>query len=247
MKDLLRSIDSYFHELLVIDKVPIQEILKRYNISYQVLHHIKNERKYSIRTLKMELFELNNWQVLNNLVSALNNWMKRQEYPFSIIEIKHYLDEDLQIVITSKHLYDVVMNEATLLNKISSQPTNSNLDQLQYSRWLFWIRLAKFIDESTLLINIDKTSINYKAKINYCWTQKNKAREFKCKPFLGSKTMIFTIILNCTWFWTFNQGSTNSDVFLCYWWSLKNSKKENNYFGYKKAIVLLNNCSSHRS
>ena len=139
------------------------------------------------------------------------------------------------------------MNEVTLLNRISSQPTNSNLDQLQYSRWLFWIRLAKFIDESTLLINIDETSINYKTKINYCWTQKNKAREFKCKPFSGSVTMIFTIISNGAWFWTFNQGSTNSDVFLRYWWSLEKWLNENNYFGYKKAIVLLDNCSSHLS
>ena len=139
------------------------------------------------------------------------------------------------------------MNEATLLNRISSQPTNSNLDQLQYSRWLFWIRLAKFIDGSTLLLNIDETSINYKTKINYCWTQKNKAREFKCKSFSSSVTMIFTIISNGAWFWTFNQGSTNSDVFLRYWWSLEKWLKENNYFGYKIAIVLLDNCSSHRS
>ena len=110
-KDLLRSRGSYLHELLVNDKVPIQEILKRYNISHQVLHDIKNERKYSMRTSKMELFELNNWQVLNNLVRALNNWMERQEYPFSIKDIKHYLEKDLQIVITSKQLYDVVKNE----------------------------------------------------------------------------------------------------------------------------------------
>ena len=110
-KDLLRNRGSYLHELLVIDKVPIQEILKRCNISHQVLHDIKNERKYSMRISKMELFELNNWKVLNNLVRTVYNWMKIQEYPFFFIkDIKHYLEKDLQIVITSKQFYDVVKN-----------------------------------------------------------------------------------------------------------------------------------------
>ena len=139
------------------------------------------------------------------------------------------------------------MNDATLLNKISSQPTISNLDQLKYSRWLFWIRLAKFIDECTLLVNIDKTSINYNAKINYCCTQKDKTLEIKCKPFSGFVTVIFAIISNGTWFKTLNQESTNSDVFFHYWWSLEKWLKEYNYLGYKKSIVLLDNCSLHRS
>ena len=109
-KDLLRNRGNYLHELLLIDKVQIQEIFKRYNIRHQVLHDIKNERKYSMLTSKIELFELNNWQALNNLVKELNNWMEWQEYPFSIKEIKHYLEKDFQIVITSKQLYDVVKN-----------------------------------------------------------------------------------------------------------------------------------------
>ena len=139
------------------------------------------------------------------------------------------------------------MNADIHLNRISSQSTNVNLEQLRYWRWLFCIRLAKSLDSSTLLINIDETNINYKTKTNYSWSQRGGLREFKSKPFSGSINMIMTIMSNGAWFWTFIQRTTNSEIFRAYWMSLIKWMEDNQNFKHERVIVLLDNCSSHRA
>ena len=139
------------------------------------------------------------------------------------------------------------MNADIHLNRKSSQSTNVNLEQLRYWRWLFYIRLAKSLDSSTLLINIDETNINYKTKTNFSWSQRGGLREFKSKSFSGSMNMIMTIMSNGAWFWTFIQRTTNSEVFRAYWMSLIKWMEDNQNFKHERVIVLLDNCSSHRA
>ena len=132
-------------------------------------------------------------------------------------------------------------------SRVSSQATNIDLELLSYWRCLFSVRLAKVLDSSTLIINIDETNLNYKTKTNYSWTQKGKQREFKSKPFSGSINMIFSIMSNGAWFWTLRYGATNSEVFKDYFTSLVHWIKLKHKFWYKKVIILLDNWSSHRA
>ena len=136
---------------------------------------------------------------------------------------------------------------STHINKVSAQPTNRDLTQLKYSRWLFAIRLSKSLNILTLLINIDETNINYETKTNYSWTNRGRLREFKTKPFSGSINMIFAILSNSSWFWTLKQDTTDGYVFQKFWMLLMSWLEKNKFFGYLNTIVLLDNCSSHRN
>ena len=98
------------------------------------------------------------------------------------------------------------------INKVSSQTTNVNMNQLKYSRWLFVFRLWKFLSLATVLVNIDETCIKYKTKTNYSLIQRRRLREFKASPFSGSINMIFAIFLiNPTVY--LHTWSTNSNIF----------------------------------
>ena len=102
---------NYLAELIIVDKVPLQAIIKRYNISLQLLWDIRKGRNYSKRTSKFESYELENWILKDDIVCATTDWMVMQEYPFTLEEVKNYLEQKEKILIQKKQLLNLVKTE----------------------------------------------------------------------------------------------------------------------------------------
>ena len=102
---------NYLAELILVDKVPLQAIIKRYNISLQVLWDIRKGRNYSKRTSKFESYELENWILKDDIVCATKDWMDMQEYPFTLEEVKNYLEQKEKVLIQKKQLLNLVKTE----------------------------------------------------------------------------------------------------------------------------------------
>ena len=60
--------------------------------------------------------------------------------------------------------------------RVKSRPTNVNHHKIKLVRSLFAVKLSKEITVKTLLINIDESSINRFAQINYSWDCKGNQR-----------------------------------------------------------------------
>ena len=79
---------SYLFELIHTHKVALKEIVRRYNLSLQVLWDIRYGKRYSKKLSKFEPFELVNSAKLESLVNLEEEWMSLQEYTFPWLRLK---------------------------------------------------------------------------------------------------------------------------------------------------------------
>ena len=71
-------------------------------------------------------------------------------------------------------------NELNLTYKrVKPRPNNVDFNKVNASRQLFAIKFSKLVKISSLVININETSINRHIKSNYFWSKKGKANEAK--------------------------------------------------------------------
>ena len=63
--------------------------------------------------------------------------------------------------------------------RVKTRPNNVDFNKINASRQLFAIKISKLIKISSLVINIDETSINRHIKSSYSWSKKGKANEAK--------------------------------------------------------------------
>jgi len=80
--------------------------------------------------------------------------------------------------------------------KIKPRASNIDFPKVKLIRKLFTITVAKMIDTSTLIINIDESSINRYTRPNYSWWFKGCSNELKSVPFKGSVNIIQVICSN---------------------------------------------------
>ena len=126
-------------------------------------------------------------------------------------------------------------------------PNSINLEEVIMKRRLFWIKLSKILQGGSLLANTYLTAIGRDSQISYSWSPKGVPSEFKNQPFVGSLNMVFTILSNGAWFWLMLNQTTNSEIFSEYICKFNDWINENNYFGFKNLIIMLDNWSIHRS
>ena len=62
-------------------------------------------------------------------------------------------------------------------------------------------------------MNIDESSISRSTKIDYAWSKKGDAKEYKNSPFIGSASLIFAILSNGAWIAMIVNSSINSELF----------------------------------
>ena len=58
--------------------------------------------------------------------------------------------------------------------RIKQMPNNVDFNKINTSKQLFAIKFSKLVKISSLVINIDETSINRHIKSNYSWSKKEK-------------------------------------------------------------------------
>ena len=122
-----------------------------------------------------------------------------------------------------------------------------NMQKLKLWRILFCIKFVRSLDKETLIANVDESTISRHSQLFYSRSQKGKPQEFKNIPFTGSINLILTILSNGAWFCLLTNQTMGSEGFLSYMQSFKEWMSDNDYFGYKKLIVTMDNCAIHRS
>ena len=130
--------------------------------------------------------------------------------------------------------------------RINSRPCYIDIDRIQLTRILFSICLPNIIDSDTLLINIDATSTTQDTKSNYSWTPIGMKEEWN-KRFATSLNIVFAICSNGSWFEMLSNNTLTTDRFIIFLRNLKTFLEENNYFEFKRIVILLDNLPSHRT
>ena len=98
--------------------------------------------------------------------------------------------------------------------RISTRPSNIEFDQIN------WIEISiqsksikKIAKKSTLLINVDESSLNRGMKIKYFWGLKGHPLEIQNSSFTGSVNIIMAICSNRAWINYVINETTDSAIF----------------------------------
>ena len=131
--------------------------------------------------------------------------------------------------------------------KIKSRPSNVNFMKIGSTRRLFAVMFSKVINDNTLVINIDESSINRNLKSKYSWIFKGRSHEAKNVQFSGSLNVIMAIWSNGCWFSLFSNEAINSAKFVLFINNFSKWLIQQSYFGFSDRLILLDNCSIHKS
>ena len=125
--------------------------------------------------------------------------------------------------------------------RCKSRPNTIDLNKIKASRCLFAIKSSQVIDSSTLIINVDESSINRKTKLNYAWSVKGNPKEYQNTPFRRSISLVLAILSNGAWYSMLTNSTINSLLFEHYLNKLSKWLIEHQSFGYSKAVIALDN------
>ena len=81
----------------------------------------------------------------------------------------------------SKDVVRKIMKEKWNLSfsRWRSRPNNVDLEKVKISRSLFCTKFSQMVNKKSLIINIDESSISRSTKIDYTWSKKGDAKEYK--------------------------------------------------------------------
>ena len=78
------------------------------------------------------------------------------------------------------------------------------------------------MNENTLVINVDESTINRSCKLNYSWSKKGQTSEFKNTIFQGSLSVILAVFSDGNWLMGVKRNIINLDVFIQFMTNLEN-------------------------
>ena len=131
--------------------------------------------------------------------------------------------------------------------KGSTRRIDLDRNRLSYLRILYSIRLAKQLKEQILLINIDEVSFAPEVLNSRSWLKKGINWELFSLKYSGSVSMILAVTSDGDYLAAILKSRWNSEAFIEFlkminWWIDAYSIN-----GDRRALVLLDNCSIHRS
>ena len=158
----------------------------------------------------------------------MRDFVVNATHAFNSYEISYHVNSKLQENYKPWLIKTIMKKKLNLsYKKIKPRPNSINFDKVIACRQLFSIKFSQLISSSSLVINIDETSINRHITTNYSWSFKGKKYEAKNSPFIGSINWIMTILSNGSWFSLLMKHTSNSDNFENFWkrlnsWLIKN-------------------------
>ena len=183
----------------------------------------------------------------DKLIEELKDFVVNASHAFNSSEITNHVNTKLQTNYKASWIRSVMKRQLNLTYKRTKpRPNSINFDKVKACRQLFALKFSQLLSNSSLVINIDETSINRHIKINYSWSLKGKQYEAKNSPFIGSINWVMTIWSNGNWFSLFMNHTSNSENFKIFWKRLNEWLMKNNFFGYNHAIVTMDNSSIHK-
>ena len=226
----------------------LREIGTKYWVSYSVLNRIKQRSIFDDNDLKTRKINRIYSERKEEIVSIIRSYVSNHPYPTTARDIAFNINQKLQTDYNVNFIRKIMKQQANLsFKKAKSRPNGINFDRVKIIRKLFAIRLTKLLSDSTLLINIDESSLNRKITTKYTWGFKGIPIETKNNPFSGSTSLIMAILSNGEWISFITNNTINTENFvwflkiLDYWLKLKNN------FGYSQVLLMLDNCSYHKS
>ena len=87
-------------------------------------------------------------------------------------------------------------NQGYSFKRCSPRPLNLNIILQDLKKTLFWVKLLKIIQRSTLLINIGETWVSYFTKSNYSWWSKGISANLSTIKMNGSISIVSAIWSN---------------------------------------------------
>ena len=131
--------------------------------------------------------------------------------------------------------------------KIKPRPNNIDLMKLDFIRSLFAVKLANSIDEQTLIINLDQSSINRNIKTNRSWGLRGAEIEWKNSNFVRSTSMWMAILSNGAWYWLLTNETITSDKIILFLNQLSVWINNKSSFGFSDVLLILDNWSIQKS
>ena len=80
--------------------------------------------------------------------------------------------------------------------RCSSRPLNLNTELRKLKKILFWVKLLKTIRRSSLLVNIDESTISHSIKPDYSWSKKGFPSNVSTIVLKGSISVVTGILSN---------------------------------------------------
>ena len=224
------------------------QISKEYKVSPSQINKIKQMKDLKIaigphkRFVKLKKHDK---KILANEIIKFNEINK---YPYYASDITAYVNNQLRWDYTVQFVRSFMKNELNFTYKrIKSRPNNVNLDRLYWIRTLFSINFSQIMNLSTLLINIDETSIGRHTKVNYSWGLKGYPIEAKNIFITGSVSSWMAILSNGAWISMVTDSMFDSNRFALFLQHLFKWIEDNKNFGFSEVMVIMDNWSIHKS
>ena len=228
--------------------ITVKQMQLEYHISYSVLNKIKKsslnlKHKWKIRDVT-KIFGSRKKELIKFIEEYALNAKSTITAKEVTVAIKKVLNASYSVSIIRK----IMKNGVNLsFKKVKSRPRNIDLLKIKATRNLFAIKFSKIISEKLLLINIDESSINRSVKNAYSWGVKGYPIECQNSVISGSASMIMAICSNGAWITLVTNETINSGNFTWFLKILADWLHSHNYFGYNRAMLLLDNWSIHKS
>ena len=223
------------------------EICTKYCISYTVLNKIKKKSLVEITNSKFKKID---W-VFGARKDIIINLIKYYIHTYSHIttaqEIAMFANHELQSDYDEFISNQMKIQVNSSSKKVKLHSNNIDLSRIKLVRKLFALKFAKMVSKKTLMIKIDKSSINRSIMTNYSWELKVKPIESKNSPFSDPLSLIMAICSNGSWMSFMIDETIDSINFIWFNSILHHWIVSNNYYEYNKVLLLLDNWSYHKS
>ena len=183
----------------------------------------------------------------NKLIEELRDFIASSCHAFNSNEVTNHMNSKFNENYRPEWIREIMKNDLNLTYKrIKPRPNNIDFNKVKACRQLFAIKFSQLLSSSSLVINIDETSINRHIKNNFSWSLKGKEYEAKNSPFIGSLNWIMAIWSNGNWLCLLMNQTSNSEIFSMFCRELNKWLNKNEFFDFSNVIVTMDNSSIHK-
>ena len=180
------------------------------------------------------------------LTNEILKFIESNNNTFYATEITDFVNRKLNWNYSAQFVKNFMKNELIFsYKKVNSRPKSVDFDRLNWLRTLFSIKFSQLMSQSTLLINIDETSIGRNTKVNYSWWLRGYPIEAKNIFITSSVSFWMALLSNGSWISMFIDSRFNNDKFALFIQHLIKWLETNNNFGFNEVIIIMDNWSIH--
>ena len=223
---------QFLRSQIEINVLTVKQISSKFYVSPSVLYKIKRMTSENIKRGCLRRLTKLNPSDKNIVLLAMKEYLESQISPYTAIDVKAHLKAKLDIELPVQLIRKFLKYELNYsFKRVSSKPTNLDLQKLLKLRKIFALKFLEIADEDTLIINVDESTISRTCKLCYSWSKKGKTSEFKNTIFQGSLSMILAVTSQGNWLMGAKRDTISSDSFIQFLVNLEKWVKDNDKFG----------------